>query len=167
MARRARSLEMLAPGDDREDLAGPFSPETRRKVRRVLAVASAISVLLVVVVFVLVLRMEMAHDESRCPFHDRGARDIAPGVRIVEQARRCMSDVEEHRWLVSRRGGARKEIGRRRMEPRFFAAGGYRWEASEDDRRKIVVRVAARGFRTAVYREDEQSRDFPLVREPR
>lgn len=100
--------------------------------RPLLFVLATAPIGLAVFSFVFMARSELAFDEARCPYREDGAeRVIRPGLVVREDVRRCQDGVEEHRWVLMREGRAAQEIGRRRLESRFFA-GAYRWTAEEE-----------------------------------
>ncbi|HMI94654.1 MAG TPA: hypothetical protein VK509_24940, partial [Polyangiales bacterium] len=41
---------------------------------------------------------QLLHDESRCPFEQRSVQTLGPGVSVREEARQCMSGLEERRY---------------------------------------------------------------------
>jgi hypothetical protein len=102
-------------------------------------------------IFVFIARFGMAHDESRCPFREVETRRVATGLEVREEARRCLPEVEEHRWLVLREGGEPRELGR---YPRRTAqpGQGLPWRARERDGR-VIVTVTNVGRGDIVFRE--------------
>ena len=128
------------------------SQRTAMRLRTLRAVGIALSVgsvLLMGSVLVLVVRSEMAHDDAGCPFRAVESRTLGTSVRVTDERRRCMSSVEEHRWVVHRNGAAGKEIGRRRLDAAYYASSRYRWTASTEEGGKVIVKVENRGARPA------------------
>lgn len=80
-----------------------------------------------ILAFVFMARSELAFDEARCPFEEREVRDVAPGIRVRDEARTCQAGVEEHRWVVLREGRPELAIGQRRLAAEAWDA--YSWTA--------------------------------------
>lgn len=110
--------------DDRESSRGWKRP--------ILIVIATAPILLAVGAIVFMARTELAFDEASCPFLDGEARVVREGVSVREDARECQPGVEEHRWVLTREGEEPVEIGRRRLESRYFE-GSYAWTATEVD----------------------------------
>lgn len=108
----------------------------------------ALPAVLAIGIFVWVIRTGLAHEESRCPFHDVETRPLDAHASVLEQSRRCIDDVEEHRWMVVRDEGTPMELGRMPLENERIAEG-FPWEARiEDDRVVIDVTNEPRGVFT-------------------
>jgi hypothetical protein len=113
---------------------------------RIMVVVGALPAVFAIVIFAFVMRTGCAHDESRCPFQDVETRDLDAHASVLEQSRRCIEDVEEHRWLVVRDHGAPLELGRM---PQERIGERFPWEARiEDDRVIIDVTNEPRGVFT-------------------
>ncbi len=80
-----------------------------------------------ILAFVFMARSELAFDEATCPFEEREVRDVAPGVRVRDEARTCQPGVEEHRWVVLREGRPELAIGQRRLAAEAWV--GSSWTA--------------------------------------
>jgi hypothetical protein len=81
-------------------------------------------------------------------------------VFVVEEARRCLEDVEERRFHIER-GGKRQLLGERRFAPSAFAAGVYSWQASIEEG-QARVRIEQTDHGVVVFREgseEERARD--------
>lgn len=130
------------------------APERPRRWLKWLAVALlAPGAILVVVVMFFLVRSELAHDEARCPFERVDSREVADGIAIVDEGRRCQDGVEEHRWVVVR-DGSRREIGRRRLDQRLFDARAYSYAAEiERETGGVVVHVRNEGIAEQSFRE--------------
>jgi hypothetical protein len=85
----------------------------------------------------------MAHDEERCPYAHVETRDVAAGVRVREESRRCIDEVEEHRWLVER--GTAPQIEQ-----------GFPWQARIEEAR-VVITIENQGRGEIVLREPRPS----------
>lgn len=111
-----------------------------------LAVLPAVSAL---GILFFVMRFGFSHSESRCPFHERSRQRAGADV-VIEEARRCLPEVVEHRWRLVGQGGA-LELGR---YPRESGAAPYPWILSSESGRAVVrVTVGNRG--DIVFREPE------------
>lgn len=103
-------------------------------------------------IFAFILLTESAHDPSRCPFREVERRTIAPEVVVIEQARNCVGEVEEHRYTVARDGETRL-LGERRFEAERFAEGRYRWKATITEQGEVQVLVHNAGQTDLLLRE--------------
>jgi hypothetical protein len=131
-----------------------LSPAAKKKTLKWLAViAVAPAVILVLLIAAFVARSELAHDESTCPFEEVGRRDLGGGVIVIDEGRSCQEGVEEHRWVVHR-GGATREIGRRRLMSDLYAEERYRWTATVDDG-QVRIAIENDGTESARFREGE------------
>lgn len=133
----------------------PRSTLTERRqalLRRVGFFASGLMVLLVVAIFAFVVRSERAHDEARCPFTTLGERTLA-GATVIEESRRCVPEAEEHRWLLVRGGGAKLELGRKRLPRASFAAERTKWKLREDETQRLVLEIEVDGAPFSDFRE--------------
>lgn len=116
-------------------------------------------------IFAFIMLTESAHDPERCPFRDHERRELAPGVFVVEEARRCMADVEERRFHVER-DGRRQLLGERRFAPSAFEPAVYVWQAAiEDGQVRVKIEQTQHGI--VVFREgsaEERARDRARAR---
>ncbi len=103
----------------------------------VVVVIGALPAVFAIFILVFILRYGWAHEESRCPFHAVETRALDEHASVVEDARRCMDEVEEHRWSVVRDGSAPLELGRMPLEAERIAAG-FPWTARVEDGRVVV-----------------------------
>lgn len=100
-------------------------------------------------IFGFIARYAIAHDERVCPFEERAVRTIAD-ARIREEARQCIPEVEEHRWILVRRG-RELEMGRFPLEAELVSEG-FPWSlALEEDR--VVLTVMNEGRGEIIFRE--------------
>jgi hypothetical protein len=97
----------------------------------------------------------MAHDERRCPYAHVETREVGAGVRVREESRRCIDEVEEHRWLVERGTAPPNELGRYPLEAEQIPQG-FPWTASIEDAR-VVITIENQGRGEIVLREDRKS----------
>jgi hypothetical protein len=93
----------------------------------------------------------MAHDEGRCPYAHVETRDVGAGVRVREESRRCIDEVEEHRWLVERGTAPPNELGRYPLEAAQIEQG-FPWQAEIEDAR-VVITIQNQGRGELVLRE--------------
>jgi hypothetical protein len=110
------------------------------------------SVLLVIVIGLFIARAEVAHDETTCPFQEVGRRSVEAGVSVLEQRRRCQEGLEERRWLLLRAGQPPRELGRRRLDRRFYSQDRYRWSVSMSDS-GVRIDIKNDGVEGASFRE--------------
>ncbi len=103
----------------------------------ILVAIGAAPAVLALGIFGFAVRTGCAHDETRCPFHDVETRPVGTGASVLEQARQCVDEVEEHRWLVVREGAPPRELGRMPLE-RSRIAEGFPWEARSEDGRVVI-----------------------------
>lgn len=96
----------------------------------------------------------IAHDEDTCPYQARETRDVSAGVRVREEARRCIDEVEEHRWLVERGTAPPNELGRYPLEAAQIEQG-FPWVASIEEGR-VVITIQNQGRGEIVLREPRQ-----------
>lgn len=122
--------------------------------RWVLVVLGTLPALLSIAIFVFIARFQLAHDETRCPFHEVETRDVAPGLRVREDARRCLPEIEEHRWLVVRAGAEPLELGRFPLEAEQMERG-FPWTAEVEDGRAVLT-ITNEGRGELVFREPER-----------
>jgi hypothetical protein len=101
---------------------------------RIMVVVGAAPAVFAIVIFAFVMRTGCAHDESRCPFQDVETRTLDAHAGVLEQSRRCIEDVEEHRWMLVR-DGQRTELGRM---PQERIGQPFPWEARIEDGRVVI-----------------------------
>lgn len=135
-------------GEDEDERERPGG--WKRPVLIVLATAPAV---VAVGAFVFIVRTELAFDEARCPYVEGEARVLREGLSVREDARECQPGVEEHRWVVLREGEEPREIGRRRLESRYFE-DDYAWSAREEEGR-VRLEIRNPGQEPRVFRERE------------
>lgn len=126
----------------------------RKRVVKFVAIAAVLpGVLLFVLVAFFVARTELAHNDPECAFGFLVDQEV-PGTKlqIIEERRSCMTDVEEHRWMLTRDGEAPRELGRRRLDARFYAPGKYSWHA-EQTSDGVVLTIEHEGVEGASFRE--------------
>ena len=104
-----------------------------------------------VLILAFILRVEFAHDEGRCPFAEVGRRALDGGVAVVEQARSCLPDVQERRFVVVR-GQARTIVGSRRFAPAAFGEG-YSWRAELSEEGEVSIHLVNPGHPDRSFRE--------------
>jgi len=103
----------------------------------IVVIIGALPAVFAIVIFVFILRYGWAHEESRCPFHDVETRVLDEHASVVEDARRCMPEVEEHRWSVVRDGAAPLELGRMPLEEEGVT-DGFPWTARIEGGRVVI-----------------------------
>ncbi|MGF1467621.1 MAG: hypothetical protein ACFCGT_15965 [Sandaracinaceae bacterium] len=109
-------------------------------------------------------RSEAAFDEASCPYREDGeVREVADGVALREDVRRCVDGVEEHRWVLLREGAEPLAIGRRRLDSARFASP-YAWSATLDDDGRVRLVIRNPGMAPRTFREP--SPDGPNGRTP-
>lgn len=78
---------------------------------------------------------EWMHGESRCPYHPMSTETLTGGVRVVEESRRCVSGLQERRWVLLKGSVGRRVLGTQRLKQvEFQRDRGYRWECGESER---------------------------------
>jgi hypothetical protein len=98
-------------------------------------------------------RYSIAHDEDRCPYAHVETRDVTGGVRVREESRRCIDEVEEHRWLVQRGTEPPMELGRYPLEAAQID-DGFPWTATVEESR-VVITIQNQGRGEIVLREPQ------------
>lgn len=131
--------------DENADL---FSVLNKRFPKKLLIAIAIFPAILALGIFAHIARYQLAHRESVCPFVHVRHEAIANSV-VVEEKRRCLAEVEEHRWTVSTPvvGTAAQayELGRYPLSAEHIATG-YVWTARiENDRVEVHVQNPARG----------------------
>lgn len=114
----------------------------------------ALPAVLALFIFGFIVRYGWAHDEDRCPWHDVETRALDGDVSVREDARRCLDEVEEHRWLVLRDGEEPLDLGRYPLEAALIETG-FPWTAHVEDGR-VVIDVTNEGRGTFTLREPER-----------
>lgn len=95
---------------------------------------------------------ELAHDEGRCPYVQGEIRTLGPDLRVREDHRNCLWNVEDHRFTLIR-AGQEKTLGRRRFRAEAFAPGKYSWEAKVSEQGEVSVNVRNEGHGDQAFRE--------------
>ena len=130
--------------------------------RWLLFVVAVFPAVLAIGIFVFSARFQMAHDEGRCPCHEVETREVAPGLAVREDARQCLPEIEEHRWLVVRAGAEPLELGRFPLEAEQIDRG-FPWTAELVEGRAVVT-VTNEGRGELVFREpDPMGRTGPAA----
>ena len=136
----------------RDSDAWPADPKRRRILVRVAQVLAAGSVILSLSVIGFIIQTERAHRESVCPFHVVEKRIIGRDLTLTDEARRCEASVEEHRYVLERKGAEPRVIGDRRLPVQFFAAGKYRWRAAMEGG-QVRLHIQNDGVEAAEFQE--------------
>lgn len=146
-----------APGASASSASASASREAPRKRERtpvwlvlVVIVGAAPAVFALYILF-FIARYSILHDERRCPYEHVETREVAAGVRVREERRRCIEEVEEHRWLVVRGTAPADELGRYPLEAELIPRG-FPWRAELEEGR-VVVTVMNEGRGELVLRE--------------
>jgi hypothetical protein len=103
-------------------------------------------------IFLFIVMTESAHDPASCPYREVARRQLAADVSVLEEARSCVAEVEEHRYTLLRASGSRL-LGERRFDRSAFSPGSYRWTASITDQGEVQVVVHNRGHADLLLRE--------------
>ena len=119
----------------------------------VVIVGAAPAVFAVYILF-FISRYSIMHDESRCPYAHVVTRPVGQGVRVREESRRCIDEVEEHRWLVERGTAPPRELGRYPLEAAQITAG-FPWHAEIEEGR-VVITITNEGRGDLVLREPHE-----------
>ena len=128
-----------------------------RILRRIGMLLSGLMVLTMLTILGLIVRTERAHDEARCGFSRHGQRSLGE-VLVLEDARSCLPELEERRYLVQRAGAAPFELARKRLPGALFADDRYRWTLREDAGRKLVLRIEIDGQLSSEFFEQDVQR---------
>lgn len=118
--------------------------------RPLLIVLATAPLLVVAFSLFLMSRSELAFDEARCPYERGEERLVHAGVSVREDTRACAPGVEEHRWILLRDGEEPLELGRRRLDARYYR--GYTWTAREE-RGRVSIEIRNPGQEPRVFRE--------------
>lgn len=131
--------------------SAPERAPKRRWLRPLLFVLGAAPAVFAVYIMYFIARYSLAHDETECPFTHAETRAVSASVRVREERRRCIEEVEEHRWLVERGTSAPRELGRYPLEAAEIELG-FPWTASLESGR-VVITIENRGRGEFVLRE--------------
>lgn len=149
---------------DHADVAGGSPPSAAKKTPfwvPVVVFVGALPAVFALFIFGFIVRYGWAHDEGRCPFHEVETRSVGSGVSVREDARRCMDEVEDHRWLVLREGAEPLDLGRYPLEAALVDVG-FPWEARLEEGR-VVVDVTNEGHGTFTLREPAPPGSLPAA----
>jgi hypothetical protein len=135
----------------------PLQERRRLLLRRIGIGLSALMVLTVLVVLGLIVRSESAHDEQACPFTPKSEQHMGE-VKVLEEARSCLPEVEERRWLASRPGEAPYELARKRLDKARFSPERFAWSLHEDDAKGLVLRFEIDGALASEIRDADVRR---------
>lgn len=127
-----------------------MSEDKRNWKRPILIVLATAPIAFIVVSMLIMARSELAFDDARCPFQPGEERIVNQQVTVREEARTCLEGVEEHRWILLRKGQEPREIARRRLDASYFA--DYSWSAMEEDG-NVTIEIRNAGQEPRVFRE--------------
>lgn len=122
---------------------------------KIIVVLGALPGVLALFIMFFIARYSILHDEDRCPYAHVETRDVGDGVRVREESRRCMDEVEEHRWLVERGTAEPLELGRYPLEAAQIPEG-FPWTATLDEQR-VVITITNQGRGEIVLREPRRT----------
>jgi len=105
-----------------------------------------------VIVLPFIFVVQLAHDETRCPYEHGETRQLSGEVSVREDRRSCLWGVEDRRFSVIRADGEHA-IGSRRFPTKAFASDSYEWEASLSDRDEVHLHIRNLGHDDAEFRE--------------
>jgi len=97
-------------------------------------------------------KVEIAHDEARCPYEVVESRRVSQGGRITEERRSCQPGVAEHRWIYEAAGREPFVLGARRLPASSFRDEDYGWSTQWSDG-GIELRVDNEGVDSRNFRE--------------
>lgn len=138
---------MTRPPEDKP--AARTIPGPLKIAAMVLAAGSVLSVLAIIVI---VMRSELQHRESICPFETLSTQQIAPGISVHEQARSCDENTAERRFWLHRPDAQPKLLGGRRLPKEHYDKGRFRWSADESER-GVVITLENDGVAAAKFYE--------------
>lgn len=118
-------------------------------VAMLLALGSVLSVLAIIFV---VMRSEMRHRPSECPFSESSLRAFSAEVSVREEARSCDENTEEHQFWLLRSGQEPRLLGGRRLPKDRYVERRYRWSIDEGER-GIVIHIENDGVEDAAFYE--------------
>lgn len=124
---------------------------SERRVPRWLVAIGVLPAIFAIAIMIFIARYSIAHDEARCAFREVETRELGPGVQVREDARRCLPEIEEHRWTAIRQGAPERELGRFPLESDQIDRG-FPWSARLEDGRAIVT-IQNEGRGELVFRE--------------
>ncbi len=122
---------------------------TLKGIGIVLALGSVLSVLAIVFI---VMRSEMRHRESECPFEERSIRRHSAEVSVREEARSCDDETAEHRFWLLRSDNPPRLLGGRRLPKDRYAEKRYRWFIEEGER-GVAIRIENDDVEDAFFHE--------------
>jgi hypothetical protein len=137
---------MAAPVDESSDK--PFLP-------RWVMYAALPGLIAPIVILGFIFVSEWRHAEERCPYRLASSQSLGQDIRVVEEARSCISDVEERRYTLHR-GSQTHVLGRRRFPAQAFGPG-YRWTATLSAEGEVQVAVDNPGQEAGKFREGTPS----------
>jgi hypothetical protein len=136
----------------------PRVVERRKQLLRKMGIAvSALMVVMVVAIFALILRSESAHDEAKCPFARRSQEPLADLV-VIEEARRCVPEAEERRWLIARPGKPPFEFARKRLPLGLFTHKDTNTKLTRDKQGLVVLTLNVPSIGPTEFREVDAPR---------
>ena len=131
----------------------PAVVERRKKLLRKMGIAvSLLMVLLVMAVFALIVSSESAHDEAKCPVARRGQQPLGELV-VIEEARRCVPEAEERRWLIARPDKPPFEFARKRLPLGLFNHKETNAKLERDKKGFVVLTLNVGGVGPTEFRE--------------
>lgn len=104
-----------------------------------------------VVILLFILRTEVTHDETRCPYVVLTTERFNAEIEIVEERRSCVDGVEDRRYSA-RRADSTHVLGNRRLPPAAFEKPKYQWTADVRDG-QVFLKVQTNGHPPAEFRE--------------
>lgn len=152
----------MRPTTSEADTAGGSPPGAAKKTPFWVPIAvffGALPAVLALFIFGFIVRYGWAHDEDRCPFHEVETRAVSPAVSVREDSRRCIDEVEEHRWLILRGDAEPLDLGRYPLEAELVESG-FPWEARIEEGR-VVIDVTNEGHGIFTLREPAPEEPMP------
>ena len=134
--------------------AAVLQEKRKRALRRIGIVMSTVMVLIMLTTLVLIVRTERAHDEERCAFVKLSERSVGD-VRVEEDVRNCLPELEERRYVVVRKAAPHFELARKRLPRSHFQGDRYHWTLREDPAHKLVVRIEVDGRLSSEFFEED------------
>jgi hypothetical protein len=104
-----------------------------------------------VMILLFILRNDVAHDESRCPYEVLTTQRVDANTEVIEERRSCIEGVEDRRYSV-RRPDSLRPLGVRRLPPDAFEVPAYKWTA-ELRQGQMFLKVVTKGHPDADFRE--------------
>lgn len=135
-------------------MRNPAQPERKTPVaiKAIGAVLAAGSVLSVLAIVFIVMRSELRHRESECPFEELSLRTIDSKLSIREEARSCDTKTSERRFWLLREGNEPKLLGGRRLPKDHYEPSRYRWSVDEGER-GVAITIENEGVESATFYE--------------